>query len=441
MKNIRILAILFSIIVTGMTISVWFNPENERIVNISLLLIIISLSFVFFIKIPAIINEFKEKKFQDTLFLIILFIALFIPFCNISQDFTSDYEERILAKFPKKVTLHIGKDINNWFNDRFLGRDFLISFHNNLVVLLSGDLVKFPTVHFYKSNGWLFSNNSYHGKKSYSKQDLKNISQNIKILNNFCNKNNIKLYIMVVPSKENIYQDKDKVNHFKISKNKAISGIKEVKKQTGFNILYPEKELLKLKNQNRYVFFKTDTHPTDDAAYVLYKLFLNSAQKDFPELRITKLSKYKTFKSKLVRAGSNREDFDVGAYYRFIHINDKKLLSTPYTYYNYKDIQKILITEDDTVNQTITNPDGKYKLFILGDSFQENLSFFLLSNFYKIEKWRGNFIELEPQRNSHLDMNAFAPIIQNFKPNAMLIILHQDNMDWLIDMYPNRRKK
>ena len=440
MKNIRILAILFSIIVTCITIPIWFYPESERIVNIPLLLIIISLSFIFILKTPTIIKEFKEKKYQDILFLIIVFISLFIPFSNISQEFASDYEERILAKFPKKITLHIGQDINNWFNDRFLGRDFLISFYNNLVVLVSGDLVKFPTVHFYKSNGWLFSNNSYHGKKSYSQQDLKNISQNIKTLNNFCNKNNIKLYIMVVPSKENIYQDKDKVNHFKTSKNKAVLGIKEVKRQTNFNILYPEKELLNLKNQNKYVFFKTDTHPTDEAAYVLYKLFLNSIKQDFPELKITKLSKFKKFRSKLVRAGSNREDFDFGAYYRFIHINDKNLLNTPYTYYDYKNIHKISIT-DDALNQTITNPDGKYKLFILGDSFQENLSFFLLSNFYKIEKWRGNSIELEPQRDTHLDMNAFAPIIQKFNPDAILIILHQDNMDWLIDMYPSRRKK
>lgn len=440
MKNIKILVVLFSIIVTCMAIPVWFNLENERIANIPLLLIIVSLSFVFFIKIPAIVKEFKEKKIQDILFLIILFISLFIPFCSISQEFTSDYEERILAKFPKKITLHIGQDINNWFNDRFLGRDFLISFYNNLVVLLSGDLVKFPTVHFYKSNGWLFSNNPYHGKKNYSKDDLKNISQNIKRLNHFCNKNNIKLYIMVVPSKEMIYQDKDKVNHFKISKNKASLGIKEVKKQTGFNIIYPEKQLLNLKKQNKYVFFKTDTHPTDEAAYVLYKLFLNSAKQDFPELETIKLSKYKKFKKTLVRAGSNREDFEEGAYYRFIHIKDKKLLNTLYTYYDYKDIKNISII-DDMFNQTITNPAGKCKLFILGDSFQENISFFLLSSFYKIEKWRGNFIELEPKRSSNLDMNVFTPIIQKFKPDAILIILHQDNMDWLIDMYPNRREK
>ena len=54
-----------------------------------------------------------------------------------------------------------------------------------------------------------------------------------------------------------------------------------------------------------------------------------------------------------------------------------------------------------------TNKNGKYKLFILGDSFQENMSRFLSTNFYQIDKWRGNFKEMPPIRESNLDMNVF----------------------------------
>lgn len=44
---------------------------------------------------------------------------------------------------------------------------------------------------------------------------IENISQNIKRLNNFCKQNDIKLYVMVVPSKEIIYQDKDKIKNLR----------------------------------------------------------------------------------------------------------------------------------------------------------------------------------------------------------------------------------
>lgn len=435
MKYLKLLAVLFSIIMLCVTIPAWLNMNSEIFINLPLILIISSLSYIFILKLPTIVRAFREKNISDILFVIIIFVSLFIPLSYISQEFTSDYEERILAKFPKQITLHLGKDLDKYFNDRFLGRDLLIRLHNNLVVLFSGDLVKFPTVHFYKSNGWIFGNNSYNGKKYYTKDDLKNISQNIKRLNDFCKQNNIKLYVMVVPSKEIIYQDKDKIKNFTDSQNKVLPAIKYVKHQDNFDILYPQKTLLQLKNENKYVYFKTDTHPTDDAAYVLYKLFIQNSKQDLPNLKITNLTDYTKSQGNLVRAGFDRENFDYGTYYRFIHIDDKNLLNTTYTYYDYKKLKDIVIN-DDGLHQTLTNNNGKYKLFILGDSFQENLTYFLISSFYQIDKWRGNSEELEPKRLSNLDMNVFAPIIQRFEPDAVLIVLHQDNMDWLIDMYP-----
>ena len=435
MKYLKLLAILFSIIVLCFTIPAWLSIDSHIFINFPLVLIILSLSYIFIFKLPAIIKTFREKNISDILFVIIIFISLFIPLSNMSQEYTSDYEERTLAKFPKKITLNLGKDLDKWFNDRFLGRDLLIRFHNNLVVLLSGDLVKFSTVHFYKSNGWIFGNNTYNGKKYYTKNDLQNISQNIKKLKDFCTQNNIKLYVMVVPSKEIIYQDTDRIKNFTDSQNKVLPAIKDVELKDNFDILYPQKQLLQLKEQNKYVYFKTDTHPTDDAAYVLYKLFINNAKQDLPNLRMTKLTEYNKSQGKLVRASFERTNFDEGTYYRFIHIDDKNLFNTKYTYYDYKKLKEININNDG-LHQTLTNNNGKYKLFILGDSFQENLTYFLISSFYQIDKWRGNPEVLEPKRLSNLDMNVFSLIIKRFEPDAMLIILHQDNMDWLIDMYP-----
>lgn len=444
MKFVDIKAVLFSIFMLCITYFAWHNSATDEI-NVPLILIILSLSYIIFSKFYLILKFVKEQNINNTIFVFIMFIVLFIPICKMNNELMSDTEERYLADFPTltingKINSHFGIDFEKWFNDRFFGRNQLISIFNTTKVYLSGNLVKFPTVHFYKSNGWMFANQNVHGYKTYSPKQLKKLSTNIKTLNEFCKKNNIKLYIMVVPSKEMVYKDYDLMRLKKTNKNKVKTAINYLEKDINFTILYPEKELNNLKKENKIVYFKTDTHPTDDAAFELYKLFINKASNDFKDLQITKESEFTTNKNNLVRSGNDANVFEEGTYYRLAYINYPKLLATKYTYYNYKHIDDIK-NEIDFLHQTYTNTKGKYKLFILGDSFQENMSRFLYTNFYKIDKWRANFKEMFPIRNSNLDMEVFGPIILDFKPNILLIILYQDNTDWLLDLYPTTRCK
>lgn len=448
MKFINFKAVIFSIFMLCITYFAWFNPSIEEM-NVPLFLTILALSYIIFSKFYLITKLVKEQNLSNVILVLVIFCLLFIPSLYMNQDFISEAEERRLENFPSLITndnkpnYQFGKEFEKSFNDRFLGRNQLISFHNNLKILLSKDLTTFPLIHFYKSNGWMLSNKDFYGFKSYSDEQLKTLSNNINKLNNFCTKNNIKLYIMIVPSKENIYQDVDSIKrHHKLKKqNKAISAVNNIKKTNkNIDIYYPEKELLKLKNEGSLVFFKTDSHPTDDAAYELYKIFIGNMSKDFKNLSITPLSEFKKSQNNLVRATNNADFYEEGTYYRMAYINYPKLLSTQYNYYNYLHPEQISI-EQNGLHQTYTNKNGNYKLFILGDSFQENISRFLSTNFYKIDKWRGNFKEIDPPRDSNLDMYAFEPIISDFKPNILFIILHQDNTDWFLDLYPNRRAK
>ena len=104
MKYLKSLAVLFSIIMLCLTIPAWLNMDSEIFINFPLILIILSLSYIFILKLPTIVSAFREKTLPDILFVIIIFTSLFIPLSNMSREFTSDYEERILAKFPKQVT-------------------------------------------------------------------------------------------------------------------------------------------------------------------------------------------------------------------------------------------------------------------------------------------------------------------------------------------------
>ena len=447
MKNLNIAAILFSILILCVTNYAWLDYSSNEEFNFPLFFIILTFSYIIYSKFFIIIDILKKNNPTNTIFIITIFCMLFLPISIINHDSISDSEERFLAKFPKLLednhfNYKFGHEFENWFNDRFFGRNQIIQLYNNLKVICSGDLVKFPTIHFYKSNGWMLANQDFHGYKKYTNNQLNIISTNIRQLKEFCNKNNIKLYIMVVPSKEILYKDMDLMRLPKKStkQNKVKTLVEKIYKDLNYEILYPEEELLTLKKENKFVFFKTDTHPTDEAAYELYKIFIKQISKNFPDIHITPLSEYKKSTNNLVRAGSSADLYEEGTYYRLAYINYQKLLNTKYTYYNYKHPENIDIVEDG-LHQTYTNKNGKYKLFILGDSFQENMSRFLSTNFYQIDKWRGNFKEMAPIRESNLDMNVFESIILDFKPDILFIILHQDNADWFFELYPDKRRK
>ena len=78
-----------------LTIPAWLNMDSEIFINFPLILIILSLSYIFILKLPTIVSAFREKTLPDILFVIIIFTSLFIPLSNMSREFTSDYEERI----------------------------------------------------------------------------------------------------------------------------------------------------------------------------------------------------------------------------------------------------------------------------------------------------------------------------------------------------------
>ena len=440
-------AIIFSVLILCTTNYAWiFSDEDTFSVNIPLMCIIFIFSYIIFAKHKELFNFIKQTKVINSVFIIILFVFLFIPMSHISSSLSSDFEERNLARFPNfqtpqhKFNYHFGKDFESWFNDRFFGRNELIIIYNNLNLLLSGDYVKFSDVHFYKSTGWMFTNTNSFGFVKYSKKDLARIIKSVQMLKEFCTQNNIKLYIMVVPQKEIVYREFDK-NKFKTPDTNFNKITEQVlKSPVGQDIIYPEKEFEYAKKHD-YVFFKTDAHATDFGAYELYRIFMDKAKKDFPDLDIVKLSDYKKSQNNLTRSGFARDEFDEGQYYNRTLIYYPKLLSTKYNFYDYKYIDKISVEDDWGTHQLLTNPAGKHKLFILGDSFQENMSYFLDTSFYKIMKYRGNDKDFDPPRKSNLDMNAFAPIILKFKPDIMFVILYQDSADWLIDMYPESEKK
>jgi len=96
------------------------------------------LIFIFaFRKIIRYMAEFHYNNHSriDVLFLIIFFLLLFVPMSHISDAEKSEQENRMLAKKPQILVdgeNNYGVQFDAWFNDRFWGRDLLISLHSIL---------------------------------------------------------------------------------------------------------------------------------------------------------------------------------------------------------------------------------------------------------------------------------------------------------------------
>ena len=367
---------------------------------------------------------------------------MFIPMMRISNEKTSKTENRNLATykplFKTKGGLNFtyGKDFDKWFADRFNLREKLIFWQHQANYKIRTDYVSINNTFIFKSNGYIL-NNYRQTFIPFTEEELELYGRNLYKFNKFCENNNIKLYIVIPPSQLsynkkmltiNCLQSEDRVH-------KLVDYIQ--KKYKLINIIFPEKHLRDNEN-GELVYFKTDHHWTDYGSYIIYKLLMNRMKKDLPLLSITPLSDFKIYKRELTRYDYNR-DFNEGSEYRTANIKAPELLKTQYIYYDYKYPEKINIT-GDRMHKTFINNDGHYKLLIMGDSYMENMLYFLNTSFYRIEKYRTNIDQLKkPKRKSEFEIKAYEKIIKDFKPDAIILIKHSGTMDTLKDMYPDRR--
>ncbi len=379
----------------------------------------------------------------DPIFVAIFFILLFIPASKLDKAPYSSKELRNLNKFPAlflkgyEINPDFAKDFNAAFDDRFYTRKFLVKCFSNLRYKLHWGYSEINLGYVYKKSGWMFLN----GDKKiindmvtpFEEKLLEKITLNIKTLLSYCKNNNIKVYIAIVPAKELIYREYD-IYHGNFEHENTFKLVEKVKKELGYDIIYPVDNFRKIRNEE-LVYFKTDHHLTDFGAYEFYKVIMNRVNKDFNDVKITPLSEFNLSYNNLVRADGERTFSEGGNILRAC-IRDKKLLEYKYPYYDYKKLDKLEITEEFPYGLHI-NPKGKYKVFIVGNSMMENLVYFLDTNFQKITKYRFNSDKKIPPRQTRLDMNGYIPLIEKEKPDILFIILSTGNVFELEGLYPD----
>ncbi len=420
--------------------------DLRKICNVDWLvfLSILIISFLMSYKFVHYVSKFKivdNNSRIDIVFVLVFVSMLFVPMSHISNADKSMQENRMLAKFPQlKVATRgaLGKQFEQWFNDRFLSRNLMIDIYS-LINREINRIYHNGGAIWIKSNNWMFKNSVINFAIPKKEQTAEIIEQ-INLLNNFCKNNNIKMYILVVPSKESIYQEFFSRKYQQAKQcNDLNNYLLHLIPSFDSPTVFPQKEL-KEASKKDFVFFKQTHHWTEWGAYNGYQALISVIKKDFPNTHISNLDEYNVLTSKLLREDWDRK-FGFGQTTRMLRIKDKyalkNLLKDNYTYYNHKNEIKPVITDKDLYrikyfqNKQLS---GAPKVFLTGTSMNENMLQFLPYSFSEVKYYRLNNVKNVPNAETFKLLKRYKKDILQFKPDILILNITSWNIPNLTNL-------
>lgn len=430
MKKRYVIALLISLIVLGLTYKFWliFKTSTSARFDFYPFCIILVLSYLGGLKLTDYLADFKDLKHQsriEIIFLTVFFILLFIPMSHIDQNKSSKLENRNLATYKplfnkhQKINYNFGKDFDKWYSDRFqLRRGLIYTYY--LSKMYVNAYLNVNNIRFIKKNNWILHTPS----TTANNIDLNSqYGKYLKELQNFCDKENIKLYIITSPKREDILIDKY------LYINKTSEDLIPQEPKGNLNIIYPYKELMEA-SKHDYVYFKTDHHWTDYGAYIISNILLTRIQKDFPQVKLVEKKDYKLTSSKLIKSEFNREYREGVEIYincPFLIKYAEKILDTEYIYYTHN--KSNLLKIETFNNEKRKGKDYYYPLGTdltvvqIGTSMNENLNDFLPYQFKRIHYYRLNGPKGRKEEENFKVLKYYKKDIIKLKPDIMIFCL------------------
>ena len=227
-----------------------------------------------------------KKRIISAFFIFCLALPL-IMFSWNSGDYSED-ENRNLASFPRLfINGHLqindltGQQIKIWFEDHIgLRKQFSrVGAEFKLKVLHQSPS---PQVHIGKDNWYFYTKDNNLdialGKYPIDNATLQRILTNHLLIREKLAKKGIDYVIIFPPSKVSIYPEKIRLIGACIRQTPVDIVANYLEKHSDLKIIRLKDELLNEK-KNTQVFFKTDTHWTQDGAYIAYRKIINDMRK------------------------------------------------------------------------------------------------------------------------------------------------------------------
>jgi len=225
-------------------------------------------------------------------FTFLIFIgSLFFGVLVRGENEVLDLEKRKAQSLPD---LNIGLDqfpiqFENFVNDQLLFRNDLIRIKSLISVFIFKNS-PFPEKVSVGKDNWLFlkvenSLKIYKSDTLYTQQELELLAQLLNQKKNWLELKGIKFYLLIAPSKPEIYPEYVSEKWMRDENNIGIYEqiYKFLKDNTELNLVFPRKELLDYK-ENKQLYYKFDTHWNSIGAWVAYSKLIDEIKLDFPEI-------------------------------------------------------------------------------------------------------------------------------------------------------------
>ncbi len=226
-----------------------------------------------------------------TPFAFLLFISLHLVFFLTLKkepiDFVQNRENALIPTYDTSGTAVYFKKWYHYVEDHFPFKNDYIK-QSNLAkgVWLNSFNVKNKVI--IGKNNWLFYNacvydetglNEFAGFDDWKPEELNKVIENIKTINNWCQKNNIEFEVMICPNKQTIYPEYLPHIYF----NKHDSRLTQLTKALP-EIINLESILKTHKKENakQLLYYKTDTHWNEYGAWLASKELRNRLISNFP---------------------------------------------------------------------------------------------------------------------------------------------------------------
>ena len=382
-KRRSIIAGIITLGVLYLSFGLW-SKQYELFIIISVLSYLLAYKLVDYL---ADFKTIKDKSRIDIIFLTVFFILLFVPTLKINNAEISAQENRTLAtwkpliKKHQKINYNFGKDFDDWYSDRFYGRAFFMEVYDKFQYKISHYYYKKGVFVLNKKNNWIGRPTIVAQKKTFTNNDIHNATKNINKINEYCKKNNIKLYILIAPLKEEIYSKEIFGTEFNLY-DKTTKMKNYLEKHTGVPIILAYNNI-KNASKSRYTYFKTDHHWTDEGAYLGYLKLMEQIQKDYPKIYISERKDFNFYNKNRVRVVPNV--FQEGNSYQRMGLKDPKIFDSEYTFFKHKNYDKLKVKTENIKNGGIifqySYDINAPKIYIFGDSFTLNLLQFIPMSF------------------------------------------------------------
>lgn len=326
-----------------------------------------------------------KNKIFFIIFMLIWISLIILNFIYPKQDF-SEQENRFLAKIPSfnfenLVNGEYAEDLDTYINDHFIFRNFFLKL-NSFVQVSTGKT---------ENNGVYIGKDGYLFEKFvYTEEGEKAIKKAATIINNFASKTNIPTYFLLIPNSIYINQDKLPDNVEVYNQKKIINSVYSICDNT-INVSTTN---TLLKNQDMYLYFKTDHHMTSLGSYLVYQEFCKAA--NIKPIALDKFNKeiisnnfLGTFDSKA--QVFNQETDEIIVYKNNINQNvqanyDGKIYNSIFNedYINKKDKYSYFLNGNNAKAVIKTQVNNGKKLLVIKDSYAHILAQFLCQNYEEI---------------------------------------------------------